>query len=780
MTPGPSQRSLSSRWRILAFSLVLLSPLGLALNSDGVLLLSFKYAILSDPLSVLNSWNYEDVSPCSWTGVTCTQIGSSRTPDMFRVTGLVLPNSKLLGSIPPELGQIEHLTILDLSNNLFNGSLPDTIFNSSSLQVLSLSNNVISGELKATIDELKSLKLLNLSDNALAGKIPETISTLPNLTVVSLTSNYFSGNVPGGFGSVKILDLSSNLLNGSLPSDFGGSELRYLNISYNKISGPIPKEFGSHIPRNTTVDLSFNNLSGAVPESLTWMDQKTAFLAGNSDLCGKPLKILCSIPSTLTTPPNASSTSPAIAVIPKPINSSSDPSMSSPAAASVPNNQTGHGLKPGTIVGVVMGNLAGIGILALVILYVYQLRKRKALVASDQKPNNLEKKSVSEVVVTSQHEEPRKTGTSACSCLTMKAEETSEATSTSESDQEEDKHVTVNDQVNGNAAHKVGSLVTVDGETELELDTLLKASAYILGASGGSIVYKAVLENGAAYAVRRIGESGVERLKDFESQVRAIAKLKHPNLVRVRGFYWGDDEKLVIYDYVPNGSLSSAGYRKGASSPFNLSFETRLKIVRGVARGLAYIHEKKQVHGNIKPSNILLSSDTEPVISDLGLYRLIIGNQSLKLGTGSTRQFGSQRFNSTIREGHHDSPSPYTPIGSATSGTVSPYQAPESLKNVKPNAKWDVYSYGIVLLELLTGRIFMDPELTQWAATVSSTATEDRDRALRIIDAALRADMAAREEATMACLKLGFSCASLVPQKRPSMKEAIQVLEKLP
>lgn len=104
--------------------------------------------------------------------------------------------------------------------------------------------------------------------------------------------------------------------------------------------------------------------------------------------------------------------------------------------------------------------------------------------------------------------------------------------------------------------------MTVDGETELELDTLLKASAYILGASGGSIVYKAVLENGTAYAVRRIGESGVERFKDFESQVRAIAKLKHPNLVRVRGFYWGDDDKLVIYDYVSNGSLSSGGYSK--------------------------------------------------------------------------------------------------------------------------------------------------------------------------------------------------------------------------
>ena len=110
---------------------------------------------------------------------------------------------------------------------------------------------------------------------------------------------------------------------------------------------------------------------------------------------------------------------------------------------------------------------------------------------------------------------------------------------------------------------KKGELVTVDGgEKELELETLLKASAYILGATGSSIIYKAVLEDGSALAVRRIGESGLERFRDFESQVRVIAKLVHPNLVRIRGFYWGADEKLVIYDYVPHGSLANARYSK--------------------------------------------------------------------------------------------------------------------------------------------------------------------------------------------------------------------------
>ncbi|KAK4804961.1 hypothetical protein SAY86_004778 [Trapa natans] len=781
-----------SWWRVLAFGLLFFCPLGEALTPDGILLLSFKYVILSDPLSVLHSWNYDDENPCSWNGVTCSPVGdpvTSPAGTLQRVTGLALPESHLLGSIPQELGQVEHLASLDLSGNLLNGSLPESLFNNSSLQFLSLSNNVISGQLSGAIaGGLKSLRSLNLSDNAFSGEIPEAIASLQNLTVVSLRNNYFSGNVPGGLASVEVLDLSSNILNGSLPANFGGGALRYLNLSYNKISGPIPAEFGAHIPRIATIDLSFNNLSGAVPESLNRLDQKTGFLAGNPDLCGKPLKILCSIPSTLSTPPNISSTSPAIAVIPKPVDGGSTTSESEPSKSSTrgttsgpPDSQAGRRLNPGTIVGIAFGDLAGIVVIALVILYVYQLRKRKAkaTVASEQKPTNCDNKpSLSEAAIITQAPELRKPGAPTWSCLTMKAEETSEATSTSESDQEEDKDEAINDQVNGAVNEKGRSLVTVDGDTELELDTLLKASAYILGGSGGSIVYKAVFHNGTAYAVRRIGEKGVERFKDFEGHVRAVAKLRHPNLVRVRGFYWGDDDKLVIYDYVPNGNLSNIAYRnKGVSSPFHLPLGARMKIARGVARGLAYIHDKKQVHGNVKPNNILLGPDMEPVISDLGLDRLVIGNQSgLKLGTGSTRQFGSQRFNhSSAREGlQHEGPSPYT-----VTSTVSPYHAPESLKNVRPSPKWDVYSYGVVLLELLTGRILTEMELSQWATTVAGSASEDRTRALRIIDPALRADVAVREEAMMAYLKLGFSCASLAPQKRPSMKEALQVLEKL-
>lgn len=427
--------------------------------------------------------------------------------------------------------------------------------------MLSLSNNVISGQLPDSVSGLKSLRFLNLSDNAFAGNAPQNLTTLQNLTVVSLKSNYFSGNVPGGFNKVQVLDLSSNLLNGSLPLDFGGDNLRYLNLSYNKISGKIPEEFPKKIPANATIDLSFNNLTGAIPESMSLLSQKKELFSGNSDLCGKPLKNLCTIPSTLSTPPNVSATSsPAIAAIPKTIDSTPVTS-----ANGAPNQQQ-TGLKPGTIVGIAIGDLAGIAVLAMVILYVYQLRKRKHLDSvtkstsdPDNKPGNGAKQ-----------DDPDAIKASTWSCLTIKGEETSEGTS-SDSDRDEKNR----EKLTMGPNRDDGLLVTVDGDQspELELETLLKASAYILGASGESIVYKALMEDGTAVVVRRIGKSQGEKMKDFENQVRSIAKVRHPNLVRVRGFYWGEDEKLVIYDFVSNGSLASTGSRKSLSTfPLFLCF----------------------------------------------------------------------------------------------------------------------------------------------------------------------------------------------------------------
>ncbi|KAK4776010.1 hypothetical protein SAY87_023971 [Trapa incisa] len=759
----------------------------LSLDTDGMVLLSFKYLIVEDPLGVLSNWNDGDQTPCSWRGVACG------TPDNFttyyRVVGLSLPNSRLSGSIPSNMGAILFLRTLDLSNNSLSGSLPPTLLAAAAeLRSLDLSNNRFTGQIPETVGQLTNLQLLNLSANGLSGGIPENLTALQNLTVVSLRGNYLTGGVPSGLTVVQILDLSSNSISGQLPPDVRGDNLNYMNLSYNNLSGEIPADFASRMPGNATLDLSYNNLTGEIPKSVIFLNQDPRSFSGNPGLCGVPTRNPCPIPSFPSSLPNvyAPTTSPpAFAAIPKTV-------ASSPGGGDQANSESrgGHsGLRPRAIVGIVVGDVVVIGILAVVFTYVYRWRKRRSnLEAAAEK---MESKSTAAPAIkdscSSSCTSSESRGIVRWSCL-RKAGNEEESSDTTASDVSDDvdngsSGIDINNHHPGssNEPYKQGTLVTVDvgeGGGELELDTLLKASAYILGATGSRIMYKAVLEDGTALAVRRIGESGLERLKDFEGQVRAIAKLVHPNLVRVRGFYWGIEEKLIIYDFVPNGSLANARYRKVSSSPGHLPWEARLKIARGVARGLTYLHEKKHVHGNLKPSNILLGPDMEPKIGDFGLERLVVGDTSYKAG-GSARIFGSKRSTAS-KDSFQDvtaslgpSPSP-SPSPSSISG-ISPYHAPESLRTLKPSPKWDVYSFGVILLELLSGKIVVVDELGQ----ANGVVVDDHNRAIRMADVAIRADLEGKEEALLTLLKLGFSCASPIPQKRPPIKEALLVLEKI-
>ncbi|KAG8075180.1 hypothetical protein GUJ93_ZPchr0006g44698 [Zizania palustris] len=818
------------------------------LNADGVLLLSFKYAVTADPLGALAGWSYADESPCAWNGVVCNGFpqadaaaaaagaavnvtstsadGNSTLPmlrspngtaaglginaslaaaTVSRVISLVLPNAQLSGSLPADLGRVEHLRHLDLSGNSLNGSLPATLLNATELRVLSLADNAISGELPDGRVYTRSLQELNLSDNALAGRLPAVLCRLPSLAVLGLANNYLAGELPiGGLGALEIVDLSANYFNGSLPSDFGGSRLRFLNVSSNKLTGALPTELSAVVPANSTVDLSHNNFTGTVPQAGPFAVQPAAAYEGNPELCGPPLKQMCSIPSSLSNPPNATDSPPAFAAMPK------NPTRPSPGT----EGQAPHGqekLHPAAILAIVAGDLAGVGLLFMLFLYIYHIKKKRRQRREQHTP--LPQKSnrgiggVKTLDIAGVKEDKASTSTGCCIGGKNDSSDSSECSASSEaesSDDEEDlkkrgsfigrstpqHHSKKHEQPQAPPAP--ATLVTVDDGAELEMETLLKASAYILGATGSSIVYKAVLADGTALAVRRIGESGgVDKLKDFEAQVRAVARFRHPNILRLRGFYWGADEKLLIHDYATNGSLANIAFsrRFGASSPLHLSLEARLRVARGVASGLAFIHEKKGVHGNVKPSNILLGPDLEPWIGDFGLDRLLSGEAVHRSTGASARLFGSKRSmhsTSSLPDLSQMPGAGASPCGSSSAATSAaaaaaaaapPYQAPECLKNLRPNAKWDVYSFGMVLLELLSGRVYSEVELCQWH---SGFVVEERSRVLRMTDPTLRGEVDGKEDALLVCFKLAFACCAMAPSKRPAMRDAVMVLDRIP
>lgn len=187
------------------------------------------------------------------------------------------------------------------------------------------------------------------------------------------------------------------------------------------------------------------------------------------------------------------------------------------------------------------------------------------------------------------------------------------------------------------------------------------------------------------------------------------------------------------------------------------------------------------MHGNLKPSNILLGSDMEPKIGDFGLQRLVTGENSSKAG-GSARNFGSKRSTAS-RDSFPDYASGATPSPSPSVIGLSPYYAPESLRSLKPTPKLDVFSFGVVLLELLTGKVIVSDEAgpaLAIGATMSSSSDEDKGKIVRMADAVIRAEMEGKEDALLALLKLGYGCICPVPQKRPSMKEVLQALERFP
>ncbi|XP_024023236.1 cysteine-rich receptor-like protein kinase 10 [Morus notabilis] len=194
-----------------------------------------------------------------------------------------------------------------------------------------------------------------------------------------------------------------------------------------------------------------------------------------------------------------------------------------------------------------------------------------------------------------------------------------------------------------------------------------------LGQGGFGDVYKGILSNGQEIAVKRLLRSSAEKgVDEFKNEVVLLAKLQHKNLVRLLGFCLAGEEKLLVYEFVPNKSLDYFIYDPRKQGDLNWS--TRHKIIVGIAKGILYLHEDsrlKIIHRDLKPGNILLDADYEPKISDFGLARLFEVDQ--------TRADTSR-----------------------VAGTLG-YMSPEYALHGRLSLKSDVYSFGVIILEIISG-----------------------------------------------------------------------------
>lgn len=316
-----------------------------------------------------------------------------------------------------------------------------------------------------------------------------------------------------------------------------------------------------------------------------------------------------------------------------------------------------------------------------------------------------------------------------------------------------------------------GKFVLVDEGFNLELEDLLRASAYVLGKSRSGILYKVVVARRGSgvtpvvVAVRRLSEGDATwRLKDFESEVEAIGRVQHPNIVRLRAYYFANDEKLVVSDFIQNGSLYTALHGGPPSAAPPLSWESRLKIAQGTARGLLHIHDcspRKYIHGNIKTSKILLDNNFHPYISGFGLTRLL-PSASKSSNPILRKQNSNQIFLPS---------SPSSPF----------FVAPEArVSGSRLTQKCDVYSFGVVLLEILTGRLpdsGPNDDDKGLESFVRKVFQEERPLS-EVIDPDLMHEVNAKKQ-VIAVFHIALGCTELDPELRPRMRTVSESLDRV-
>ncbi|CAN6211875.1 unnamed protein product [Urochloa humidicola] len=269
-----------------------------------------------------------------------------------------------------------------------------------------------------------------------------------------------------------------------------------------------------------------------------------------------------------------------------------------------------------------------------------------------------------------------------------------------------------------------------------------------LGEGGFGSVYKGILPDGDEIAVKRLSRSSTQGVDELKNELALVAKLKHKNLVRLVGVCLEQQERLLVYEFVPNRSLDLILFDTGNEKNEQLDWGQRYKIINGIARGLQYLHEDSQlkvVHRDLKVSNILLDANMNPKISDFGLARI----------------FGRDQTQA---------------ITSRVVGTYG-YMAPEYLNRGNYSVKSDAFSFGVMVLEIVTGRKNnSDGNKPQQSGDLLTTVWEhwEAGTAAELVDPRMTGSFPVGD--VLRCVHIGLLCVQGDPVARPVMSSVVMML----